>query len=78
MNDFDKAASCLNDILKDPSDDILPYVLSNLTKIYIEQKKVYLAEETLNRLLTLPQDEEGTIYNDYLLARLCILKDNKK
>ena len=77
MNEADKSCECLLEILKDPSDDILPYVLSNLTKIYVDQNKVMLAEKTLNDCLKVTNDEEGKVYCDYLLARLCILKEQK-
>lgn len=78
MNELDKASSCLQEILKNPSDSMLPYVYSNLTKIYVDQKKVVLAEKTLNECLKVTDDEEGKVYCDYLLARVCILKEQKK
>lgn len=77
MNELDKASECLLNILKNPSEDIYPYVLSNLTKIYVDQKKVVLAEQTLNECLKYTDDEEGKVYCDYLLARVCILKEQK-
>ena len=77
MNEIDKASNCLLEILDNPSDDILPYVLSNLTKLYLDQSKVTLAESTLNECLKYTNDEEGLVYCDYLLARLCILKEQK-
>ena len=70
LNDYDKAENCLKEILKDPSIDIIPYVYSNLTKIYVDQKKTYLAEESLNSCLQYEQDEEGKVYCDYLLAKI--------
>ena len=77
MNEIDKASNCLLEILDNPSDEILPYVLSNLTKLYLDQSKVTLAESTLNECLKYTNDEEGLVYCDYLLARLCILKEQK-
>ena len=78
LNDFVKAELALKDILKNPSEDLLPYVYSNLAKIYVDQKKGFLAEEALNLCIKYTNDEEGKVYNDYLLARILLLKDQKR
>ena len=77
MNETDKAIECLNTIIKNPTPDTLPYALNNITKLFIDKKNVYLAEESLNKCLALNgDDQEGRVYCDYLLAKICILKEN--
>ena len=77
LNETDKAIECLNTIIKNPTSDTLPYALSNITKLYIDKKNVCMAEESLNKCLALnSDDQEGRVYCDYLLAKICILKEN--
>ena len=78
LNDYVKAETSLKEILKNPNDNVLPYVYSNLAKIYVDQNKAYLAEEALNKCIKYTNDEEGKIYNDYLLAKVLLLKDQKR
>ena len=78
LNDYTQAESSLKEILKNPDENILPYVYSNLAKIYVDQNKAYLAEDALNKCIKYTYDEEGKVYNDYLLARILILKDQKR
>ncbi len=77
VGELEKAEDDLNHILANhPSDDIRPYVLSNLTKIYIDMKKVNEAMMTLNECMELKLDQEGKVYCDYLLAKICILSNS--
>lgn len=77
MNETDKAIECLDKIIKNPTPEALPYALSNITKLFIDKKNVFMAEESLNKCLALNNDDsEGKIYSDYLLAKICVLKEN--
>ena len=78
LADYDKAEEALKEILKKPSIDLLPYVYSNLAKIYVDQHKGYLAEDALNKCIKYTIDDEGKVYNDYLLARVLLLKEQKR
>ncbi len=79
IGQLDKAEACLKIILKNnPSIDIKPHVLNNLTKIYIDQKDIEAAKISLNQCLILNNDHEGEIYCDYLLAKICVLDGKNK
>ena len=49
---------------------------SNLTKIYIDKKDVKQAKEYLDICIALSDDHESAVYNDYLLAKICVLEGN--
>ena len=76
LNETEKAIDTLKKIIDKPTMATLPYALSNLTKLYIDKKNIILAEEMLNKCLENTDDDEGRIYCDYLLAKICILKEN--
>lgn len=71
MNDLDKALSYFNQILQNnPDNETKSYVLSNVTKIYIDKNEVKKAKESLNSCLAIETNHEGEVYSDYLLARI--------
>lgn len=76
----DKALLNLKAILSNYPDPVLKsIVLSNLTKLYIDQKAVYEAKETLSQCISLTlqlEDKEGLLYCDYLNAKIYILENN--
>lgn len=77
MNDLDKSEHYLNNILNNSPDIYLKsYVLSNLTKIYIDKSEIALAKSTLNNCLIYNSDHEGEVYCDYLLAKISVLEGN--
>ena len=75
MGEIDKSQEYLEQIINNPTDNVLPYALSNLCKIYIDKKKIHESEQLLNKCLKYTTDEDGKIYCDYLLAKICVLKD---
>lgn len=79
MGSLDNSEHYLNQILNNnPDDELKAYVLSNLTKIYIDKHDIVSAKYSLNQCLTYEQDHEGEVYCDYLLAKICVLEDNSK
>lgn len=77
MNDPDKALEYLKQIVNNnPSKDLKSIVYSNLTKIYIDKKDVKQAKEYLDICIALSDDHESAVYNDYLLAKICVLEGN--
>ena len=71
MSDLDKALTYFNLILENnPDDETKSYVLSNITKIYIDKNDVKKAKESLNACLIVPTNHEGDVYSDYLLAKI--------
>lgn len=82
MNQPEKSLINLKAILlNNPSLELKSLVLSNLAKIYIDQKDVVLAKETISRCLNLVDelnDEEGAKYISYLNAKLYVLEENYK
>lgn len=82
MNQPEKSLINLQAILlNNPSKELKSLVLSNLTKIYIDQKDLILAKETISRCLNLIDelnDKEGAKYIDYLNAKLYVLEENYK
>lgn len=80
LNQKDKALMNLKAILNNyPSDSLKSYALSNITKLYIDQKMVAEAKNTLNECITLVyklNDEEGITYCEYLNAKLYVLENN--
>lgn len=71
MNDLDKALSYFNLILNNnPDDETKSYVLSNVTKIYIDKQDIKKAKDSLNQCLVVPTNHEGEVYSDYLLAKI--------
>ena len=80
LNELNRALMYLQAILENyPTDEIKNIVLSNMTKIYIDQGMTKEAKDTLNQCLKLVislNDEEGKLYCDYLLAKIYILENN--
>lgn len=75
MNDLDKSLDYLQLIINNsPSDELKSVVYSNITKIYIDKNDVEKAKEYLNECLTISNDHESEVYNDYLLAKICVLE----
>ena len=82
MNQPEKSLINLKAILlNNPTKELKSLVLSNLAKIYIDQKDVELAKETISRCLNLVDelnDIEGEKYINYLNAKLYVLEENYK
>lgn len=82
LNQKDKALLNLKAILNNyPSDYLKSYALSNITKLYIDQRMVSEAKATLNECIALVyklNDEEGITYCEYLNAKLYVLENNYK
>ncbi|HQA20139.1 MAG TPA: PAS domain-containing protein, partial [Bacilli bacterium] len=80
LNELNRALMYLQAILENyPSEEIKNIALSNMTKIYIDQGMIKEAKETLNQCLEgvlTANDEDGKLYCDYLLAKICILENN--
>lgn len=76
MGELDKAEFYLKEIINnEPDNETESYVLSNLTKIYIDKSDIQMAKETLNSCLCIETDHNGDIYNEYLLAKICVLEE---
>lgn len=82
LNQKDKALKNLKAILSNyPNDSLKALTLSNMTKLYIDEKQVEQAKKTLNDCISLVYklgDEEGILYCNYLNAKLYILEKNYK
>ena len=82
LNQKEKALMNLKAILNNyPNDNLKALTLSNMTKLYIDQKMVAEAKNTLNECITLVyklNDEEGITYCEYLNAKLYVLENNHK
>ncbi len=82
LNQKEKALMNLKAILNNyPNDNLKALTLSNMTKLYIDQKQISEAKNTLNDCITLVyklDDEEGITYCEYLNAKLHILENNHK
>ncbi|NLD26978.1 MAG: hypothetical protein GX661_06425, partial [Acholeplasmataceae bacterium] len=82
LNQKDKALLNLKAILSNyPNDTLKALTLSNITKLYIDQKQIAEAKNSLNDCITLVyklDDEEGITYCEYLNAKLHILENNYK
>ncbi|MDD4001063.1 MAG: PAS domain-containing protein, partial [Bacilli bacterium] len=82
LNQKEKALMNLKAILNNyPNDGLKALTLSNMTKLYIDQKQISEAKSTLNECITLVyklDDEEGITYCEYLNAKLHILENNLK
>ena len=82
LNQKDKALLNLKAILNNyPNDFLRALTLSNMTKLYIDQKQIAEAKDSLNDCISLVyklDDEEGITYCEYLNAKLYILENNYK
>lgn len=82
LNQKEKALMNLKAILNNyPNDNLKALTLSNMTKLYIDQKMVAEAKNTLNECISLVyklNDEEGITYCEYLNAKLHVLENNYK
>ena len=82
LNQKDKALMNLKAILNNyPNDALRALTLSNMTKLYIDEKQIEEAKSTLNDCISLVYklgDEEGILYCNYLNAKLSILEKNFK
>lgn len=82
MNQPEKSLINLKAILlNNPTLELRSLVLSNLAKIYIDQKDVPMAKETISRCLNIISelnDNEGSKYINYLNAKLYVLEENYK
>ncbi len=79
MNKLDKSEAYLIKILNNnPDDNIRSVALSNLTKIYVDKKDVVNAKKYLNECIVSSNDHESEVYNDYLLAKICVLDGKTK
>jgi len=82
LNQKDKALLNLKAILNNyPNDSLRALTLSNMTKLYIDQRQIEEAKQTLNDCITLVyklEDDEGILYCNYLNAKLSILEKNFK
>lgn len=79
VNKLDKSEAYLLKILaNNPDDSIKSVVLSNLTKIYIDKKDIEKAKSYLNECIVCCNDHESEVYNDYLLAKICVLEGKEK
>lgn len=80
LNETEKALMNLKAILANYPDDYLKSLaLSNMTKIYIDQKLISEAKETLSQCMSLVltlNDSEGLLYCDYLNAKIYVLENN--
>lgn len=79
MNQKAKALDNLQAILINlPDQELLSHTLSNLTKLYIDEKMLKEAKETLNESLKVTHDEQGVMYCNYLYAQICVLEGKYK
>lgn len=79
VNKLDKSEAYLLKILgNNPDESIKSVVLSNLTKIYIDKKDIEKAKTYLNECIVCCNDHESEVYNDYLLAKICVLEGKEK
>lgn len=79
VNKLDKSEAYLLKILSNyPDDNIKSVVLSNLTKIYIDKNDIANAKKYLNQCIAYSNDHESEVYNDYLLAKICVLEGKEK
>jgi len=80
LDQKDKAITNLLVILKNnPSMELESLVLSNLAKLYIDEKELGKAKDAINKCLPLIkrlEDYEGLEYINYLNAKLYVLEDN--
>ena len=77
MGQATKALSCLNAVKENlPDDSTLSYVLSNITKIYIDQNMLDEAKNSLQEALRITTDNEGITYCNYLLAKILLMEGN--
>lgn len=76
MNQKAKALANLQAILVNlPDEELLSHTLSNLTKLYIDEKMLKEAKQTLNDCLKVTHDEQGITYCNYLYAQICVLEE---
>lgn len=79
INQLDKAEAYLQKILSNnPNRETKSVALSNITKIYVDKKNVNKAKQYLNECISYSDTHESEVYNDYLLAKVCILEDRPK
>jgi len=82
LNQKDKALLNLKAILNNyPNDSLKALTLSNMTKLYIDQKQIKEAKKSLSDCITLVyhlNDDEGIMYCEYLNAKLHVLEKNFK
>ncbi len=82
LDQKDKALLNLKAIMNNyPNDSLKALTLSNMTKLYIDQKQKEDAKESLNECISLVyklNDEEGILYCYYLNAKLYILEKNHR
>lgn len=77
INQTSKALSSLEAILENvPSVEMQSIALSNITKIYIDQGDLLNAKKSLNECIKVTLDDEGMIYCNYLMAKICVLEKN--
>ncbi len=79
MGDLNKSKEYLLKLLdNNPSYELKSVALSNITKIYVDEKNIDLSKKYLNECIMYANDHESEIYNDYLLAKISVLEGNTK